>query len=74
MTQRELLSFRDKVLEGLRVQFACKVAAVIDPHLKPMDIEAFLQDLANNVAQGFAAEPTYMNIEGCALADHEVMV
>ena len=72
MKHDEIIVIRDRILNGLRSEFQHKVAAIIDAHLKSIPLEPFLTDIANNIAQGFAAEPSYRNIEGCALADHEV--
>lgn len=72
MTQVDLDAFRDRLLVSLRRQFLTRVGVVLDAHLKRLDVEPFLLDLANNIAQGFMDEPTYRNIEGCALSDHLV--
>ena len=63
------IEFRDALLTSLRVQFATKVFAVIDAHGLNMPIEPFLRDLANNLAQGFAGEPTWSQWD---LSDHEI--
>jgi hypothetical protein len=72
VTQAQLHALRDRILDTLRVQFATKVGVVLDAHLRRIDVDPLLRDLANNLAQGFAGEPTYQNIEGCALSDHLV--
>lgn len=72
MTQAQLDAFRDRILKTLQIQFATKVGVVLNAYLQRIDVGPLLSDLANNIAQGFAGEPTYQNIEGCALSDHLV--
>jgi hypothetical protein len=48
-----LIEFRDELLESLRAQFKAKVAVVLY-HGNDRQIEDFLRDLANNLAQPFA--------------------
>ncbi len=50
---------RDSIVASLRPQFACKVKHIdfaVEPFSGSSATEAFLRDLANNIAQQFCEE------------------